>query len=1083
MHSCRCLSKGGNAYLYYQISDRSIAIRDSDKLRYDIFIDPAAPEPKGGIDLLSGDTSLRDSGAVDEQHRRAHGDTLLKDAVGKWITRTIDISRLKGRTIDNIVIQQEGDREGRYVQFLDNIKIIHADSTEDVIYADGRPDQSRISWKNGYSTYSILTVVPREKVVPGEALKTMIAEATAREEYYAKYEELVSKVGLIERFLKAGGHTDLISEIHEALDVPKPDEFQGSVEEYVAKLHAAAGHLEHAHPVMQEYTGDLVGHAHIDLQWLWEWPEGIESARSTFAQACKFMDEFPEFTFTQSSAALYEAMEQYFPDLFQEMKLRIGEGRFEPVGGRWCEGDTNMISAESHARHLLYGQRYFRSRFGKACTVGWEPDTFGHCWTMPSILKAAGIDSYYFCRGGKNIPLFWWEGPDGSRVLAFDEPATGSWYNADVTDQNIKELMDFYEKTGLKELLWVYGVGNHGGGPTREHIEHALAWQKDKAMPKVRFATAAQFFDALKGKDLSKLPVVKDELNPVFRGCYTTHGDVKRLNRDAEAALVTAETVALFASQTAYPYPAYDLARAWETVCINHHHDTLPGSGIHDAYENTHQQLDAVISKAHWITRSALRHIAARVDSAGEGTGKIVFNPNGWPRTDLVVWPTSASDSSKSLTLRLPGGSSPVQQSKGDDGKPFLMAVAGGVPPFGYAVCRLAEHAFDPADGVQVTEDSDGITLADRAGMKLTLSRKTGQLTSVTSGQRQLLQGGREGHRLEAHMEAPHGMSAWELGPIVEVIPLDKVEAIDVLERGPVRARVRVTRQFRDSRITQDVSLIHGLQRVDFDTLIDWHEYGNRDAPAPMLRVSFPLVEGKSGNATYSIPFGEIVRPVDGNDVPALTWASLVAVGADGGAALLNDSKHAHAATPEGDLRLTLIRASYDPDRTPDQYPQRIRYALVPCPPETSERTPTGGSLAARLTREGLAFNQALLVEDVHSGRANPFSNPRADQPQAEQASLLRLELLDGAVSTCLKRAEDDGDLILRLYQDSPEATSGRLVCDRGIERLERVNLIEDGAGGAPPMPASVATSVPISLKPFEIQTLKIRLAPVSRRE
>ncbi len=1075
MLSCRCLAKGGNSFLYYEIGTRPITIKSGDRLEYDVFLDPDAPEPKGGIELLAGAENLRDSGARDREDRRSHGDTLLPDALGKWIGRSIDLASLTDKTLTHVLIQQEGDKEGRYNQFIDNIRIVHADGTSASIYTDGRPASSRIAWKSGYSDRALLAVTERARVKPGPELMACVADLTAREDLFHRYNELSQHVELIEKFLKASHREDLIPKVREALSVEKPDEFRGTAEEYAAKLHAAHHKLDHAHPVMQEYTGELVGHAHIDLQWLWEWPEGIECSRATFAQACKFMDEFPEFTFSQSSAAVYEAIEQYFPDLFSEMKVRIAEGRFEPVGGRWCEGDTNLISAESHARHLLYGQRYFRSRFGKTCTVGWEPDTFGHCWTMPSILKAAGIDSYYFCRAGKNIPLFWWEGPDGSRVLAFDEPATGSWYNSDISDAHVKELLDFYEKTGLKELMWVYGVGNHGGGPTREMIQRALEWQKDKSKPRVKFATASAFFAALREKDLSKLPVVKDELGFVFRGCYTTHGDAKRLNRDAEAALTSAETVALFANQSGYPYPAWDFARAWETVCIHHHHDTLPGSGIHEAYENTHQQLGAVISKAEWITRSALRHIAARVDPAGEGIGKIVFNPTGWPRSEVVAWPASKADEGKSLRLVGPGGSASVQHVKADDGTPHLIAWTRDTPPFGYAIHRLAEGDVQSPRDVRVAEDADTIKLIDPDALTVTISRATGQLTSVIDVNHcQLLIGASEGHRLEAHMEEPHGMSAWELGKIVEIIPIDKVESIEVLERGPVRARVRVTRKFRDTSITTDISLLQYTHRVEFDTRIDWREYGTKDKPSPTLRVSFPLVEKGKGEARYSIPFGDIVRPADGQDVPALTWASLT--GPEGGAALLNDSKHAYAATTEGELQLTLIRASYDPDPMPDQYLQRIRYALVPCWPDGSGYGILTPTTPAALTRAGLAFNQPLLVEDVITTGRNAFGNPRADGALPQQASLLSLDQLADAVPTCLKRAEDDSDAVLRVFLESPSAATGAIVSERGISRMLDVNLLEDSPNTGASAPPTSSKSVPLALKPYEIRTLKLKL-------
>jgi len=203
----------------------------------------------------------------------------------------------------------------------------------------------------------------------------------------------------------------------------------------------------------------------------------------------------------------------------------VAAGRWEIVGGRVCEGDTNIISPESHARQFLYGQRYFRERFGKQAAVGWEPDTFGHTWQMPQMLKLAGIKYYYFCRGGYGIPLFWWEAPDGSRVLAFEETAMDSWYNGDVTYKILDGLADFAQAYGSRHMLWVYGVGNHGGGPTRENIVAAMEWQKRPFLPKVEFSTATRFFKSVTSSvDLSQLPVIRTDLNTDhacnFRGCF-----------------------------------------------------------------------------------------------------------------------------------------------------------------------------------------------------------------------------------------------------------------------------------------------------------------------------------------------------------------------------------------------------------------------------------------------------------------------------------------------------------------------------------------------------------------------------------
>src|SRR5207249_9950286 len=234
----------------------------------------------------------------------------------------------------------------------------------------------------------------------------------------------------------------------------------------------------------------------------------------TFGQALKFMDEFPGFKFSQSSAALYATTEEHFPEIFKGMQKQVAAGNWEIVGGRVCEGDENMISPESHARHFLYGQRYFRERFnGKDAVVGWEPDTFGHTTQFPQILKLGGCKYFYFCRGGRHNPLFWWQGLDGTKVLAFEEPATGGWYNGDVAMNRFDRLFDFAGKTGSKEMLWVYGVGNHGGGPTRENINEALKFQKHGFLPTVKFSTATEFFYQLEKYDLSNVPTVTQALN------------------------------------------------------------------------------------------------------------------------------------------------------------------------------------------------------------------------------------------------------------------------------------------------------------------------------------------------------------------------------------------------------------------------------------------------------------------------------------------------------------------------------------------------------------------------------------------
>ena len=255
-----------------------------------------------------------------------------------------------------------------------------------------------------------------------------------------------------------------------------------------------------------------------------------------------------------------------------------------------------MISEESSVRQFLYGQRYFREKFGKSAVVGWEPDTFGHTFQMPQILKLGGCEYYYFCRGGQGKPLFWWEGLDGTRVLAFDEPASGSWYNSDLSYKQFQEMLDFDAATGSKDSLDVYGVGNHGGGPTREQLQWAMDQMKSGTKPTIRFSTATEFFKKLSTYDLSKIPVIHEELNPVFDGCYTSHsGDQGRhAPTTAEGHDHISESVAAVASLSGFKYPREAQRPNWEDNCFNHHHDTRPGSGIHAGYDRTKMRLDRV---------------------------------------------------------------------------------------------------------------------------------------------------------------------------------------------------------------------------------------------------------------------------------------------------------------------------------------------------------------------------------------------------------------------------------------------------------------------------------------------------------
>ena len=334
----------------------------------------------------------------------------------------------------------------------------------------------------------------------------------------------------------------------------------------------------------KQYTIHCCGHAHIDMNWMWPWQETISVSHDTFSTVDKLMDEFPEFHFSQSQASTYIGMEEYCPEVFERIKKRIKEGKWEPTASMWVEGDKNLASGEILCRHLLYTRRYFKERFGlpyDAIKIDWECDTFGHAHTLPAILNRGGVTRYYFHRTGPQQWLYWWQAPDGSKVLAFRDKLG---YNGQIDAWIGQWLVDYVKETGLKDWMYLYGVGDHGGGPTRRDLMRARQLNSWPIFPNVKLSTTDAYFSAVEKSP--NIPVVNGELNYVFEGCYTSQSNIKRANRVSENILPEIEAISLVAGATAgFPYPTDDIRRGWRHAMFNQFHDILPGSGIHATYE------------------------------------------------------------------------------------------------------------------------------------------------------------------------------------------------------------------------------------------------------------------------------------------------------------------------------------------------------------------------------------------------------------------------------------------------------------------------------------------------------------------
>ena len=792
------------------------------------------------------------------------------------------------------------------------------------------------------------------------------------------------------------------------------------------------------------YTAHLVAHSHIDMNWLWPMRETIEVCRRDFSSVDRLMDRYPEFHFSQSQAAVYQAMEVHDPALFARIRTRVGEGRWEITATNWVEGDLNMACGEALVRHVLHTRRYIGDRFGVEPPICWEPDTFGHTANYPQILAKSGIRFYYFCRAGKRHPLFWWEGLDGSRVLAVQDLRG---YGGDNDPSGVVgSVLDFAEKAGIARGLYVYGAGDHGGGATARDIEYARRIDAAPFVPRALPSTAVAFYEKAL-EEAEELPVVRGEMNTVFEGCYTSHGDIKRLNRDGENSLLTAEAIAALTTLwTGAPYPREELAEAWRTLCFHQFHDILCGCAIGVTYREARERLEEVLNTAQRTTTTALQALAAAVDT-GEGAGPrlVVVNPLAWTRSDVVRVPLAQWGAVNAATapaaLEDDSGRQVPVQILGEE----MIFIAEEVPALGMRVYHAASAGSPPAPvsaaaaphGQGVTADGENLVL-DNGIPRLRVHPASGALAELIDHETgQDMAGPWVGwgpearinagmlNRLQIVWEQPHPMSAWNIGDTARIDHLITGADARVVESGPVCAIVEVRRQFLHSALTQRIALYRGLRRIDFTTEVDWHERGSAHTDAPMLRATFtPFLE--QSTATFEVAFAAIERAADGREVPALRWADVSERSGGYGVSLLNDGKYGHQAHGNT-LGLTLLRASYEPDNNPDEGLHRFTYALYPH---------RGTWREAGTAQRAAELNQPLLavVTDGHAGSLSPGqAGVECDAP--------------GAIVSAVKLAEEQGGkrpaAIVRVYELHGRPTRGMLRLGWPARRAAEVDLIE----------------------------------------
>src|SRR5882757_2277297 len=430
-----------------------------------------------------------------------------------------------------------------------------------------------------------------------------------------------------------------------------------------ASLKSAHAKLEVLKPWLQQFNIRIVGNSHIDMAWLWPWTETVEVVRNTFQSVLDLMREYPDFKFTMSSARTYEWMQEKYPDIFKQIEQRVKEGRWEIIGGMWVEPDLNMPDGESLVRQILVGKRYFQKNFGVDVRIGWNPDSFGYNYQLPQIYKKSGMDYFVtqkllWAHEFTTFPykLFWWQAPDGSRLLTYFPHDYAGGIDAEPLAADVSVWMpSIYGKSisDRPEMMHLYGVGDHGGGPTRVMLDHADQLRAPNTVfPTIEFSFARDFFSDMEKKlPNMQVPTWDGELYFAYhRGVFTTQAETKRRIRRAEEQMLNAEKFASLATLFNQKYPQDEMELAWKNLLFDHFHDIMPGSGIAVNYLEAQRNLEDVGRAANEITTDSLNELAAHVNTTGNGVPVMLFNSLSWPRTELAE-----------LEVQLPSATSQIE--------------------------------------------------------------------------------------------------------------------------------------------------------------------------------------------------------------------------------------------------------------------------------------------------------------------------------------------------------------------------------------------------------------------------------------
>lgn len=825
---------------------------------------------------------------------------------------------------------------------------------------------------------------------------------------------------------------------------------------FYKSVHAAWDFLDEKLGNMEKHSAvsvKCVGHTHIDMAWLWRLRHTREKASRSFSTVLRLMEMYPEYIFLQTQPQIYEYIKEDFPEIYEKIKERIKEGRWEADGGMWVEADCNLTSGESLVRQILLGSRFIKEEFDKEVEYLWLPDVFGYSWALPQILKKSGIDTFMTTKISWNqfnrMPhdTFYWKGMDGSEVLThfittpdpWSEP--GSWfytYNGQLTPKTVKGVWEAYsEKDMNQELLISYGYGDGGGGVNRDQLEQRRCIDEIPGLPNLKTSTASEYF-----RDLHKTVEETSQYVHTWdgelyleyhRGTYTSHAYNKRMNRKMEMLYRQAEWMAVMNGISKRSLDEADqekLTGGWKKMLTEQFHDIIPGSSIHEVYEDSK------------VTYDEVRRIAKEVEAeflANAVTEKTdtytVLNSSGWEDSQVV-----AVEETRDGRFEDETGAVLLSQREGNT----IYVHAENVKAMGTKVIRFVPDAPSVSgnpfsvEGQRLETPYYVIELND-AGQITRLYDKTFD--------REVLPKGERANVLQVFEDKPLDNDAWDIDIFYQqkMREITDLKMMDVRECGDVKLSIHMEWNYMNSSVAQDMVLYAKSRRIDFVTVVDYHETHQ------LLKAAFP-VDIRATYGTYDIQYGNVRRPNHWNtswdlarfESVAHRWADLSE--RNYGVSLLNDCKYGHDIK-DNVIRLSLVKAATHPDHLQDQGIHEFTYALLPH---------GGDFVEGNVVKEAFALNEPMQTV--------------AGELSLGYESFLSFDN-EGVELDAVKKSEDGRYIVVRFHEYTGAKQKTVMKTGFGFRSWAECDLRERLTGQW-----SDSQVIQMTLNPYEIKTLLIQI-------